>query len=74
VYSLIKSYSGKGKFGEQKKDMHSWYKSYMKRLLRHKLQTFLLEYTKSSSLKTRIKNFCKNYKMTGYYIAEDVNL
>jgi hypothetical protein len=54
--------------------MHSWYKSYMKRLLRHKMQTFLLEYTKSSSLKTRIKNFCKNYSMTGYYISEDVNL
>lgn len=74
VYSLIKDYSGKGKFGEQTKDMHSWYKSYMKRLLRHKMQTFLLEYTKSSSLKTRIKNFCKNYNMTGYYISEDVNL
>ena len=74
VYSLIKDYSGKGKFGEQKKDMHSWYKSYMKRLLRHGLQAFLLEYTKSSSLKTRIKNFCKNYSMTGYYISEDVNL
>lgn len=74
VYSLIKDYRGKGKFGEQKKDMHSWYKSYMKRLLRHKIQAFLLEYTKSSSLKTRIKNFCTKYKMTGYYISEDVNL
>lgn len=74
VYSLIKDYGGKGKFGEQTKDMHSWYKNYMKRLLRHKIQTFLLEYTKSSSLKTRIKNFCTKYKMTGYYISEDVNL
>ena len=74
VYSLIKDYSGKGKFGQQKKDMHSWYKSYIKRLLRHNLQAFLLEYTKSSSLKTRIKNFCNKYKVTGYYISEDVNL
>jgi hypothetical protein len=54
--------------------MHSWYKSYMKRLLRHHLQTFLLEYTTSANLKTRIKNFCKTYKMTGYYISGDVNL
>lgn len=74
VYSLIKNYSGKGKFGQQKKDMHSWYKSYIKRLLRHNLQAFLLEYTKSSSLKTRIKNFCNKYKVTGYYISEDVDL
>ena len=35
--------------------MYSWYKDYIKRLLRHNLQAFLLEYTKSSSLKTRIK-------------------
>lgn len=74
VYSLIKDYSGKGKFGQQKKNMHSWYKSYIKRLLRHNLQAFLLEYTKSSSLKTRIKNFCNKYKVTGYYISEDVDL
>lgn len=74
VYSFIKDYSGKGKFGQQKKDMHSWYKSYIKRLLRHNLQAFLLEYTKSSSLKTRIKNFCNKYKVTGYYISEDVDL
>ena len=74
VYRLIKDYSGKGKFGQQKKDMHSWYKSYIKRLLRHNLQAFLLEYTKSSSLKTRIKNFCNKYKVTGYYISEDVDL
>lgn len=74
VYSLIKDYSGKGKFGQQKKDMHSWYKSYIKRLLRHNLQAFLLEYTKSSSLKTRIKNFCNKYKVTGYYISENVDL
>ena len=74
VYSLIKDYSGKGKFGQQKKDMHSWYKNYIKRLLRHNLQAFLLEYTKSSSLKTRIKNFYTKNKVTGYYISGDVNL
>lgn len=74
VYSLIKSYSGKGKFSSQTTSMHNWYKKYMKRLLRHNIQTFLLEYTISPSLKTRIKNFCKKYNMTGYYISENVDL
>lgn len=80
VYSLIKDYSKrdkdgkKGIFGEQTKDMHKWYKSYMKRLKRHKFETFLLEYTRSSSLKKRIKNYCTTNKMTGYYISGDVDL
>jgi len=46
----------------------------MKRILRHKMQTFLLEYTTSANLKARIQKFCKTYKMTGYYISSDVNL
>ena len=74
VYSRITSYSGKGKFGEQTSDMHKWYKEYMKRLRKKGVQTFLLEYTRDDALKERIKNFCKKYKMTGYYIASDVNL
>lgn len=74
VYSLIKNYSGKGTFGEQTKDMHKWYKSYMRRLKRHKFDTYLLEYTRSSNLKKRIKNYCETNKMTGYYISEDVDL
>ena len=74
VYSRITNYSGKGKFGEQKADQHKWYKEYMKRLKKHGAQTFLLEYTRDDKLKTRIKNFCKKYGMTGYYISEDVDL
>lgn len=74
VYSRITNYSGKGKFGEQEKEQHKWYKEYMIRLKKHGVQTFLLEYTRSESLKTRIKNFCSKYKMTGYYISGDVDL
>lgn len=74
VYSRIKSYSGKGKFGTQKTKQHNEYKKHMRRIRRHKMEAWLLEYTKSASLTKRIKAFCKNYGMTGYYIATDVNL
>lgn len=81
VYSLIKNYdkkdenSGKkGIFGEQKSNMHRWYQSYMKRLRRHLFDTFLLEYTRSDSLKKRIDNFCTKYKMTGRCVSDDVDL
>ena len=74
VFSRITNYSGKGKFGTQAKDMHKFYVSYMKRLKRHGVLTFLLEYTRSTSLKNKIKDFCKTEGMTGYCISEDVDL
>ena len=74
VYSLIKDYSGKGKFGEQKKEMHNEYKNYMKQLIKHHFETFLFEYTLDEKLIKRIINFCTTNKITGYYIAKDVNL
>ena len=74
VFSYIKNYSGKGKFGEQKAGQKKWYKSYMVRLVKNKVQGFLLEYTRTTSVKTKIKNFTKKYKMSGYYISNDVNL
>lgn len=80
VYSLIKDYEKKNKnnttgiFGEQTKDMHNEYKSYMKRLIKHNFEAFLFEYTLDSNLIKRIISFCTTYKMTGYYIAKDVNL
>ena len=74
VFSLIKNYSGKGKFGEQKADQKKWYKSYMKRLVKNKVQGFLLEYTKDAKVKKKIKNFVKTYKMSGAYVSGDVNL
>lgn len=74
VFSLINNYSGKGSFTTQKTNQSNWYKSYMKRLLTFKVQTFLLEYTRNATLKQKIIDYCKKYKMTGYYISNDVNL
>lgn len=74
VYSLITDYDGKGKFGEQTKEMHKWYKHHMKRILRHGMDAFLLEYTRSNTLKLRIKSFCVSYGMTGYYVSSDKDL
>ena len=74
VFSRVTSYSGKGKFGTQKSDMNKYYMSYMKRMKKSGIQTFPLEYTRSDSLKKKIKDFCKKEGMTGYYISEDVDL
>ena len=74
VISLIKSYSGKGEFGKQEPEMNKWYESYMKRLLRHDMYAFLLEYTRDKSVKKKIIDFCTKNKMTGYYISGDVDL
>jgi hypothetical protein len=74
VISLITSYSGKGTFGKQDPEMNGWYESYMKRLLRHNIYAFLLEYTTNESVKKKIIDFCTKNKMTGYYISGDVDL
>lgn len=74
VISRITSYKGSGKFGTQKKDQSKWYKSYMKRLLKHNVQTFLLEYTKNQIVRNKIREFCKESKMTGYYISSNKDL
>ena len=73
VFTLITDYSGKGKFGSQKSDQSSFYRSYLQKLKSRDVQTFLLEYTRSKAMKTKIKNWCKKYKMN-YYISGDVNL
>lgn len=74
VFSLIKNYSKKGKFGKQTSAQSKFYQSLMKKLLNKKVQTFLLEYTTNLSLKQKIKTFCKKQKITGYYISNNVNL
>jgi len=74
VFSLIKKYSGKGTFGLQKASESKFYQGLLKKLLKHRVQTFLLEYTRNEVVKNKIRNFCKTYKMTGYYISGDVNL
>ena len=54
--------------------MHNEYKNYMKQLTKHHFETFLFEYTLDENLIKRIINFCTTNKITGYYIAKDVNL
>lgn len=74
VFSVIKDYSGNGKFGKQSKSQSKFYQSLLKRLLKNNIQTFLLEYTRDSDLKQYIKEYCKKNKITGYCISEYVNL
>jgi hypothetical protein len=74
VFSLIKNYSGKGTFGKQEKGQSQFYKKYMKRLKTNGAETFLLEYSRDEDLKAKIKNWCKENRMTGYYISKDVDL
>lgn len=74
VFSLIKNYSGKGKFGKQTKSQSKFYQELLKKLLKKSVQTYLLEYTRDDAVKKSIKDFCNKYKMTGYYISADVNL
>mgnify|MGYP006935957886 CR=1 FL=1 len=71
---MIKDYSGKGKFGSQTKEQSKFYQSLLKKLLKNKVETYLLEYTKSATVKKKIKDFCSKYDMSGYYISSDVNL
>lgn len=73
VFSLIKDYSGTGKFGKQKKDDSKFYKKLIKKMIKKKVACFLLEYTKDAKLKKTIKEWCKE-NGASYYISGDVNL
>ena len=74
VFSRITSYSGRGKFGKQTEEQSRFYQKLLRRLLKSKVQTFLLEYTRDEAVKKQIKDFCTKYKMTGYCISSDVDL
>ena len=77
VFSMITDYGDgekdKGKFGTQTSKQSSEYQSHLKRVIRHKMQAFLLEYTTDNTLKLRISAYCKT---TGAMacISSDVNL
>lgn len=73
VFSLIKDYDGKGKFGKQKADDSKYYRGLIKKVIKRKVGGFLLEYTRDKVLKAKIKAWCKRNKVS-YYISEDVNL
>lgn len=74
VFSRIINYKGAGEFSSQSSKDSAEYQSHVSRCTRHKLQAFLLEYTKDNDIKLRIQAFCKEKNMTGCCISEDVNL
>lgn len=73
VFSRIIDYDGKGKFGRQNTDDSKFYRTLMKKVMKRGVACFCLEYTRDSSLKETIKEWCKKYG-AGYYISADVNL
>ena len=74
VFSLITSYAGKGKFSKQEASQKKFYQGLLKRVKKAKVETFLLEYTKDATLKTKIKDWCAKNKVNGYYISVNVDL
>ena len=74
VFSLIKSYSGKGAFGKQTRQQQQFYQSLLKRILRSGVEVFLLEYTRDNALTTTILAWCKKWSITGCCISDDVDL
>ena len=74
VFSLVTSYKGTGEFGTQSAKDSAEYQSHMVRCIRHKLQAFLLEYTKDNVLKLRIRAFCTGKSLSGCCISGNVDL
>ena len=56
-------------FKAQESGMTKDRKDYMNKLHSRGIQTFLLEYTKSKSLKNKVKKFAKDNNITGYYVS-----
>ena len=73
VFSLITSYKGNGKFSKQKKVDKDFYEKLLRKLRKKGLDIFLLEYTRSDTLKAEIKKWAKENKAS-YYISGSVNL
>lgn len=73
VFSRILDYSGKGKFGKQKKEDGKYYRTMLKKAIKNKVDGFCLEYTRDKEVKGNIKTWCKDNNV-GYYISGDVNL
>lgn len=73
VFSLITSYKGNGKFSKQKKVDKDFYEKLLRKLRKKGLDIFLLEYTRSDSVKAEIKKWAKENKAS-YYISGNVNL
>lgn len=81
VFSLIKDYEKrdpetkkKGIFGKQETGQSEFYQAHLRRVRKAGIEAFLLEYTRSNTLKLRIKAFCEAASMTGCCISDDVDL
>lgn len=73
VFSLITDYEGKGKFSQQSQVESEAYQAHIRRLKKNGIEPFLLEYTRSNTLKIRIKAFCDTVGAVAC-ISDDVNL
>lgn len=78
VFSRILDYDEeedgkKGIFGKQEKAESERYQAHMRRLVRAGIAGFLLEYTRSNTLKLRIKAFCETFGLTAC-ISDDKDL
>lgn len=73
VFSLITDYEGKGKFSQQSQAESEAYQAHIRRLKKNGIEPFLLEYTRSNTLKLRIKAFCDTVGAVAC-ISDDVNL
>ena len=72
VITSITSYGG-NRFGRQNKSDRAYYEAYLRKVKRAGLQSAVLEYTRSSSIRSEIISFCKKNGYA-YYIASDVYL
>lgn len=73
VFSRITSYKGDGEFSAQAEKQSSEYQDHLKRVARHKMIPALLEYTKDSKIKDRIRAFCAEIGALAC-VADKVNL
>lgn len=81
VFSLIKDYDKKdeetgkkGIFSTQEKTESARYQAHMRRVAKAEIDGYLLEYTRSNTLKLRIKAFCETAGLAGCCISDDVDL
>jgi hypothetical protein len=71
VTTRITSYSGHGSFSSQRKDWQHYYERYFSTVKKAGLSVGVLEYTRSSSKRSSIRNYCKKRKLN-YCIASDL--
>lgn len=71
VTTRITSYSGHGSFSTQRSDWRHYYERYFKQVKKAGLSVGVLEYTRSSSKRRKIKRYCKKLNIN-YCIASDL--